>query len=156
MQGDQRVIDALNELLTLELTVVNQYFVHAKMCENWGYKRLADKFRKDAMDEMKDAEELIERVLFFEGVPNVQRLDTVALGETVDEQLRLALDAERNAVQLIANALKAADAAGDEATREFLAPHLPEEEGHIDWIETQLSLIEQVGEQNYLATQIRE
>jgi bacterioferritin len=136
--------------------VVNQYFVHAKMCENWGYKRLAEKFRKDAMDEMKDAEEIIERVIYFDGVPNVQRLDTVALGETVDEQLRLALDAERNAVQLITNGLKAADAAGDEPTREFLAPHLLEEERHIDWIETQLSLIEQVGLENYLAAQIRE
>ncbi len=156
MQGNQGVIDALNDLLTLELTVVNQYFVHAKMCENWGYRRIADRFRKDAMDEMKDAEEIIERVLYFEGVPNVQRLDAVALGETVSEQLRLALDAERNAVQLITNALKAADAAGDEPTREFLAPHLLEEEAHIDWIETQLSLIEQVGEQNYLAAQIRE
>lgn len=156
MQGDQRVIDALNDLLTLELTVVNQYFVHSKMCENWGFKRLADRFRKDAMDEMKDAEEIIERVLYFEGVPNVQRLDTVALGETVGEQLRLALDAERNAVGLITSAIKAADAAGDEPTREFLAPHLLEEEAHIDWLETQLSLLEQVGEQNYLAQQIRE
>jgi bacterioferritin len=156
MQGDPRVVEALNDLLTLELTVVNQYFVHAKMCENWGYKRLADKFRKDAMDEMKDAEEIIERILFFDGVPNVQRLDTVPLGETVEEQLRLALEAERNAVQLLTNGIKAADAAGDEPTREFLAPHLPEEEAHIDWIETQLSLIAQVGEQNYLAAQIRE
>lgn len=156
MQGDQRVIDALNDLLTLELTVINQYFVHSRMAANWGYKRLAEKYRADAMAEMKDAEEIIDRVLYLDGVPNVQRLDTVALGETVEEQLRLALDAERNAIELITNALKAADAAGDEATREFLAPHLPEEEAHIDWIETQLTLIEQVGEQNYLAAQIRE
>jgi bacterioferritin len=156
MQGNPGVVDALNELLTLELTVINQYFVHAKMCENWGYKRLAEAFRKSAMMEMKDAEEIIERVLYLEGVPNVQRLDTVAIGETVEEQLKLALGSERNAVGLITNGLKAADAAGDEATREFLAPHLLEEESHIDWIETQLGLIEQVGEQNYLAAQIRE
>lgn len=156
MQGDPRVIDALNDLLTLELTVINQYFVHSRMADNWGYKRLAEKFRSAAMAEMKDAEEIIDRVLYFDGVPNVQRLDNVAVGETVEEQLRLALDAERNAIGLIQSALKAADAAGDEATREFLAPHLPEEEGHIDWIETQLTLIEQVGEKNYLAAQIRE
>ncbi len=156
MKGDQRVIDVLNELLTLELTVVNQYFVHAKMCENWGYKRLADRFRNDAMDEMRDVEEIIDRVLYFEGVPNVQRLGTVALGETPAEQLRLAHDAERNAIALLTRAIKLCDEVGDEGTREFLAPRVPEEEGHLDWIETQLGLIEAVGEQNYLAAQIRE
>jgi bacterioferritin len=156
MRGDQRVIDALNELLTLELTVVNQYFVHSRMCANWGYARLEAKFRAAAMSEMKDAEEIIDRILFFDGVPNVQRLGTVALGETVPEQLRLTLDAERAAVGLIANCLKVSDEVGDEATREFLAPHLPEEEAHIDWVEAQLTLIEQVGEANYLAQQIRE
>lgn len=156
MRGDQRVIDALNELLTLELTVVNQYFVHSRMCANWGYGRLEAKFRAAAMSEMKDAEEIIDRILFFDGVPNVQRLGTVALGETVPEQLRLTLDAERAAVGLIANGLKVSDEAGDEATREFLAPHLPEEESHIDWVEAQLTLIAQVGEENYLAQQIRE
>ena len=156
MKGDKKVIGVLNELLTLELTVVNQYFVHSKMCANWGYRRLADKFRKDAMDEMKDAEEIIDRILYLEGVPNVQRLGTVALGETVTEQLSLALEAERNAVTLITKAMGVAEKAGDQGTREFLAPSLNEEEAHIDWIETQIGLIEQVGEQNYLAAQIRE
>jgi bacterioferritin len=156
MRGHQRVIDALNELLTLELTVVNQYFVHSRMCANWGYGRLSSKFRDAAMAEMKDAEEIIDRILFFEGVPNVQRLGTVALGETVPEQLQLTLEAERAAVALIANCLRISDEAGDEATREFLAPHLPEEEAHIDWVEAQLTLIEQVGIENYLAQQIRE
>lgn len=156
MNGDPRVIDALNELLTLELTVVNQYFVHSKMCENWGYQRLAARFRADAMDEMKDAEEIIDRVLYFDGVPNVQRLGTVALGETVAEQLRLALDAERNAVALLGKGIAASDEAGDGGTREFLAPKILEEEAHIDWLETQLGLLEHVGEANYLAQQIRE
>jgi bacterioferritin len=156
MKGDQRVIDALNDLLTLELTVVNQYFVHSRICENWGYKRLAERFRKDALDEMKDAEEIIDRILYFEGVPNVQRLGTVSLGETPREQLQLALDAERAAVDLLTQAIKVCDDAGDEGTREFLAPKIAEEEAHIDWFESQLSLIEQVGDQNYLAAQIRE
>ncbi|MFY9586037.1 MAG: bacterioferritin [Actinomycetota bacterium] len=156
MKGDPKVIDALNDLLTLELTVVNQYFVHSKMCANWGYKRLADRFRQDAMDEMKDAEEIIDRILYYEGVPNVQRIGTVALGETPQEQLQLGLDAERGAVDLLTQSLKVADKAGDEGTREFLAPKIAEEEAHIDWFESQLQLIEQVGLENYLAAQIRE
>ena len=156
MKGDRKVIDALNDLLTLELTVVNQYFVHSRMNENWGYKRLADRFRKDAMDEMKDAEEIIDRILYFEGVPNVQRIGTVALGETSKEQLELALDAERGAVDLITQTIKVCEKAGDVGTREFLAPKIAEEEAHIEWFEAQLQLIEQVGLENYLATQIRE
>jgi bacterioferritin len=156
MRGDPRIVDYLNELLTLELTVINQYFVHAKMCESWGYRRLAERFRKDALDEMRDAESLIERILFLEGVPNVQRIGTVALGETVAEQLRLARDAERNALELLARGIALADEVGDRATREFLAPKLADEEAHLGWVETQLSLIEQVGEQGYLAQQIRE
>ncbi len=156
MRGDRSVIDALNDLLTLELTVVNQYFVHSRMCENWGYKRLADRFRKDAMDEMKDAEEIIDRILYFEGVPNVQRIGTVALGETPQEQLQLALDAERGAVDLLTQSIKICNDAGDMGTREFLAPKIADEEAHIDWFESQLQLIEQVGLENYLAAQIRE
>src|SRR5207247_7566588 len=130
MKEDKVVIDALNDLLTLELTVVNQYFVHSRMCENWGYKRLAARFREDAMSEMKDAEELIDRILYFEGVPNVQRLGTVALGETVAEQMRLALDAERNAVALLGKGIAACDEAGDGGTREFLAPKILDEDAH--------------------------
>ena len=156
MKGDPKVVDALNDLLTLELTVVNQYFVHSRMCANWGYKRLADRFRQDAMDEMKDAEEIIDRILYFEGVPNVQRIGTVALGETPQEQLQLALDAERGAVDLLTQSIKICDDAGDAGTREFLAPKIADEEAHIDWFEAQLLLIEQVGLENYLATQIRE
>jgi bacterioferritin len=154
MKGDARVIDALNDLLTLELTVVNQYFVHSKMCQNWGFTKLATRFRDDAMAEMRDAEEIIDRILYFEGVPNVQRLGTVALGEDVHEQLKLAAEAERGAIDLLTRCIKISDEAGDEATREFLAPKLPEEESHLDWLETQLSLIGQVGIENYLAQQI--
>jgi bacterioferritin len=154
MKGNDRVVEALNELLTLELTVINQYFLHSKMCEDWGYARLAARFRAVSREEMDDAEELIERILFLEGVPNMQRLGPVTIGETVPEQFRIQLEAEKRALELLAQGISAADEAGDEASREFFAGRLQEEEGHLNWLETQLSLLEQVGETNYLAQQI--
>ena len=154
MQGSPRVIEALNELLTLELTVVNQYFVHSKMCQNWGYERLAGKQRAIAMDEMRDSEEIIDRILFLEGVPNMQRLGSVTVGETVSEQLQIALEGEHKALELLAAGIAVALEANDEASREFFAGRLFEEEGHVDFAETQLALIEQLGEANYLAQQL--
>jgi bacterioferritin len=154
MKGNDRVVEALNELLTLELTVINQYFLHSKMCEDWGYARLAARFRAVSREEMDDAEELIERILFLEGIPNMQRLGPVTIGETVPEQLRIHLDAENRALALLAQGISAADEAGDKASREFFAGRLQEEERHLNWLETQLSLLEQVGETNYLAQQI--
>jgi bacterioferritin len=155
MQASQQVIDALNELLTLELTVINQYFVHAKMCENWGYPPLASKAREIAMEEMHDAEAIIERILFLDGVPNVQRLNPVSVGETVTEQFRIALAAEQQALQLLHAGIRTCEEAGDQATREFFAGRLLEEEEHVDHAETQLGLIERLGEDAYLAQQIR-
>jgi bacterioferritin len=155
MKGHERVIEALNELLTLELTVINQYFLHSKMCEDWGYARLAARFRAVSREEMDDAEEIIERILFLEGVPNMQRLGAVTIGEGVSEQLRLQLEAERRALELLAKGIAVSTEAGDEASREFFAGRLQEEEGHVNWLETQLSLLEQVGEANYLAQQLR-
>ena len=154
MRGNQRVIDALNELLTLELTVVNQYFVHSKMCENWGYARLAAKLREIAFEEMRDAEEIIDRILFLDGVPNMQRLGSVTVGETVPEQFRIALEGEHRALELLRGGISIALEEGDEASREFFAGRLLEEEGHVDFAETQLGLIEQLGEANYLAQQL--
>jgi bacterioferritin len=154
MKGNDRVVEALNELLTLELTVINQYFLHSKMCEDWGYARLAARFRAVSREEMDDAEELIERILFLEGVPNMQRLGPVTIGETVPEQFRIQLEAEKRALELLAQGISAADEAGDKASREFFAGRLQEEEGHLNWLETQLSLLEHVGETNYLAQQI--
>jgi bacterioferritin len=154
MQGNQRVIDALNELLTLELTVVNQYFVHSKMCENWGYVRLAAKQREIALDEMRDAEGIIDRILFLDGVPNMQRLGSVTVGETVPEQFRIALDGEHRAMELLRGGIAVALEEGDEASREFFAGRLLEEEGHVDFAETQLALVDQLGEANYLAQQL--
>jgi bacterioferritin len=156
MKASERVVEQLNKLLTLELTVINQYFAHTKMCENWGYPRLAKRFRDIAMEEMKDAEEIIERVLFLEGIPNMQRLGPVKLGENVPEQLSVQLEGERQALKVLAEGVAISLEVGDQASREFFASRLPEEEGHVDWLETEISIIQHVGEQNYLAQQISE
>jgi bacterioferritin len=156
MKGSGRVTDVLNELLTLELTVINQYFLHSKMCENWGYRRLAKHFRDVAFEEMKDAERIIDRILFLEGVPNMQRLGAVTIGESVPEQLQIQLEGERQALKILADGIKVSLEDRDDASREFFAGSLLEEEGHADWLETELSLIGQVGEVNYLAQQIHD
>ena len=155
MRGSKPVVEALNELLTLELTIINQYFVHSRMCESWGFPLLAARLRDTAMEEMKDAEEIIDRILFLEGLPNMQRLGPVRVGETVPEQLGLQVEAERQALQLLARGVATAEKEGDAASREFFAGRLREEEGHLDWLETELGLIQRVGEANYLAQQIR-
>jgi bacterioferritin len=156
VKGNKKIIDALNEILTGELTGINQYFVHYKMCENWGYKRLAKKNYDESISEMKHADELIERILFLEGVPNMQRLFKVAVGETPAEQLRLDLALELDAQKRFNQAIALAVDVGDNGTREMLDEMLESEEEHIDWLEAQLTLIEQVGEKMYLAQQIRE
>jgi bacterioferritin len=155
MQGDQTIIDLLNDVLTAELTAVNQYFLDAKMCANWGYDRLAEKFREESIGEMKDADDLIERILFLEGMPNLQRLGSVRVGETVPEKLALALALEREAISRLNAGIAACVAAGDNGSRELLDHILEGEEDHADWVETQLELIRQVGEAHYLAQQIR-
>ncbi len=154
MRGDAEVIELLNEALTAELTAINQYFIHAKMCENWGYKRLAKHNYDESIDEMKDAERIIERILFLDGVPNLQRLGAVQVGETVAEQLRLDLELENAAVERYNRGVALARDKGDNGTRELLEGLLTGEESHADWLEAQLTLIEQVGEQNYLAQHI--
>jgi bacterioferritin len=154
MKGNAKLIEALNEILTGELTAINQYFIHAKMCDNWGFERLAHKNREESMSEMKHAEELIERILFLDGVPNMQRLDKVRVGERVSEQLELDLKFEQVAVPRFNKAIELAVQVGDNTTRELLEDMLKSEEEHVDWLESQLELIKQVGEQNYLAQQI--
>ena len=155
MKGQAKLIEALNEILTGELTAINQYFIHAKMCDNWGYERLAHKNREESISEMKHADALIERILFLEGVPNMQRLDKVRVGETVPEQLALDLKLEAVAVPRFNRTIALAADLGDNTTRELLEDMLESEEEHVDWLESQLELIKQVGEQNYLAQQIR-
>ena len=156
MKGNAKLIETLNEVLTAELTAINQYFIHAKMCANWGYQRLAHKNREESIGEMKHAEEVIERILFLEGVPNMQRLDKVRAGETVSEQLKLDLKLEELAILRLNKAIAQAADAGDNTSRELLERILKSEEEHVDWLEAQIELIRQVGEQNYLAQQIRD
>ena len=155
MQGDRSIIDLLNDVLTAELTSVNQYFADAKMCANWGYERLAEKFREESISEMKDADSLIERILYLEGMPNLQRLGSVRIGESVPEKLALALDLERSAIERLNAGIATCVGAGDNGSRELLDDILEGEEAHADWIETQLELLRQVGEQHYLSQQIR-
>ena len=154
MQGNPEIIELLNDVITAELTAINQYFVHAKMCDNWGYKRLAEHVRAESIDEMRHAEALVERVLYFDGFPNLQRLNPLRVGESVEEQFRNDLDLEYVAVERLNNGIAAAVAAGDNGTRHLLEEILVSEEEHIDWLETQLTAIEQVGLQQYLTEQL--
>jgi bacterioferritin len=156
MQGDPAILTILNDVLTAELTAINQYFIHAKMCSNWGYERLAEHAREESIEEMKHADEIIERILFFEGVPNMQRLNPVRVGETVPEQFQLDLELEYAAVKRLNDGIAACVAAGDNATRAMLEKILVSEDDHIDWIETQREAIRQLGEANYLAQQLHD
>ncbi len=155
MKGDPAIIDLLNEVLTNELTAVNQYFLHARMVENWGYERLFHKFREESIGEMKDADEIIERVLYLEGLPNLQRLGKVNVGENVPEMLRLDLELERNAIAVLNRGIEQCRRAGDNGSADLLEDILEGEEEHANWIEAQLSLVEQVGVGGYLAEQIK-
>ena len=154
MKGNEEVLTLLNQLLTNELTAINQYFIHAKMCENWGYERLAHKLRDESIDEMKHADMVISRILFLEGVPNLQRYHKLRVGESVKEQLESDLQVEYSAINFLNQGIVAARNANDNATEDLMTRILVSEEDHTDWIETQLELIRQVGEQNYLAQQI--
>ncbi|MEB2313201.1 MAG: bacterioferritin [Sorangiineae bacterium] len=156
MKGDPDIHEILNELLTMELTHINQYFVHSRMCENWGYHRLAKKKREESVEEMKHADALIARLLFLEGVPNMQRLGPVRVGEDPIEQHELDLAAEAAAVQKINKWIQIAHDKGDSGTRELLAEILTQEEESLDWHETQLTLVKQLGREHYLAQQLGE
>jgi bacterioferritin len=151
VQGDPEIIEFLNEALTAELTAINQYFIHAKMCENWGFERLAKKNYDESIDEMKDAEKVIERILYLDGVPNLQRLNSVLVGESVPEQHRLDLDLERAAIERYNRGVELARSKGDNGTAELLEDLLVGEEHHADWLESQLHVIDQIGVENYLA-----
>jgi bacterioferritin len=155
MKGNEEVLNLLNQLLTNELTAINQYFIHAKMCRNWGYDRLAKKVRDESIDEMKHAELVIDRILFLEGVPNMQRYHKIQVGETVKEQLETDVQVEYAAIKFLNQGIEACRKCGDNATEDLMTKILVSEEEHADWLETQLELIRQVGEQNYLAQQIK-
>ena len=156
MQGNDEIIELLNEVLTAELTAVNQYFLDARMLSNWGLERLGQKFYEESLDEMKDADHLIERILYFDGMPNLQRLGTIRVGETAPEKLTAALDLEKEAIDRLNRGIALCVDKGDNGTRDLLEEILEGEEEHADWLESQLELISQVGEAHYLAQQIRE
>ena|ERR1700722_2795446 len=156
MQGDPRIVELLNEVLTAELTAVNQYFLDAKMFDNWGYERLGERFRSESIDEMKDADHLIERLLYLEGHPNLQRLGTIRTGESPAEKLALALALEREAIDRLNRGIALCVEVGDNGSRDILAGILTGEEDHADWLESQLALVEQLGAAHYLAQQIRD
>jgi bacterioferritin len=154
MQGDQEIVELLNDVLTAELTAVNQYFLDAKMFDNWGYRRLGKQFQEQSIGEMKDAEALIERILYLEGHPNVQRLGSIRTGENAAEKLSLALELERDAIVRLNKGIAACNEKGDHGSRQLLDEILEGEEEHADWLESQLELIRQVGDAPYLAQQI--
>lgn len=156
MKGHDQIVATLNETLAAELTAINQYFVHARMCENWGYERLWKKLRAESIEEMQHADRLIERILFLEGIPNIQKLNKVNVGQTVTEQLRLDLELEKASVKALNQAVELARSQGDNGSRHLFEDLLRDSEAHLNWIEAQLTLIQQVGEPGYLAEQIKE
>jgi len=148
------VIKVLNDVLRKELTGINQYFIHAKMCKNWGYEVLADVHWHESIDEMKHADRLIERIIFLEGVPNVAAYDKISVGANVKQQLENDRGLEQAALTVLKPGIKTCLEVNDDASRELLEHFVLDEEHHIDWIETQLHQIEEVGLQNYLAQQM--
>src|SRR4051812_31841822 len=154
MKAKEGVVEILNGILTIDLTAINQYFVHAEMCKNWGYERLYKTLRDKSIVEMKDAQKLIEHILYLEGMPNLQRLGTIRVGENVHEHLQLDLDAERGAVVALTNGVAHCARVEDFTTRNILEEMVRDEEEHVDWLETQLEAINQIGLQNYLTQQL--
>lgn len=154
MKGDAKVIEFLNKALYNELTAINQYFLHAKMLKNWGLKELADHEHHESIDEMKHADKLAERILFLDGLPNFQALGKLRIGENPRELLECDLALEHEALPLLRDAIAHCEQVADYVSRQLFADILESEEEHIDWIETQLSLMQRLGEQNYLLTKI--
>lgn len=150
------IIKRLNEVLTLELTAINQYFLHAEMCGDWGFAKLYKVIRAESIDEMKHAEKLIERILFLDGLPNVQRLGKITIGETVKEQFELDLALEERAIPVLNAGIQQCRDEGDNGTRALFEGILVDEERHVDWLEAQLELIRQIGIENYLAQQVEQ
>ncbi len=156
MKGDAKVIEFLNQVLKAELTAINQYFLHAEMCENWGYERLAKLIKKESIEEMTHAEKLMERILYLDGTPNMTDYFKINVGATVETQLKNDLQLEYDAVRRLNQGIKLCVAAGDNGSRDLAQKILDDEEHHIDWLEGQLHAIGEMGVANYLAQQLKE
>ncbi len=154
MKADPRILDALSDVLAAELSAINQYFVHSKLCANWGYLKLAKKKREESIEEMRDAEAIMDRILFFDGIPNMMRMNPVKVGEDPIEQHQLDLALEVSAVERLNKGIALCVQLGDNGTRELLERILKGEEEAIDWLETQLNLVKDLGKERYLAEQI--
>jgi bacterioferritin len=156
MKGDAKVIAVLQDVLKAELTAINQYFLHAEMCENWTYYKLAATTRKESIEEMTHAEKLLERILYLDGTPNMSDYFKINIGPTIEQQLRNDLQLEYDAVKRLNDGIKTCEAVNDNGSRELLKTILMDEEHHIDWLEGQLHVIKEMGIQNYLAQQLGE
>lgn len=156
MQGNTQIIQLLNEVLKAELTAINQYFLHAEMCENWGYKALAEHTRKESIEEMTHAEKLMERILFLDGMPVMTELFPIRVGTNVKAQLENDLALEVDAIKRLNEAIPVALQVGDNGSRELFVKILTDEEEHVDYLEAQLHMINEIGLDNYLAQQIRQ
>jgi bacterioferritin len=154
MKGDEKVIEYLNKALKNELTAINQYFLHARMYENWGYAALNEHEYKESIDEMKHADELVKRVLFLEGLPNLQDIGKLRIGEDPREMLKCDLELELEAIPLLRKAIAHCESCNDYVSRELFEDILASEEEHVDWLETQLELIENIGLKNYLQSKM--
>lgn len=154
MKAKEGVVDRLNQILTIELTAINQYFIHAEMANNWGFPGVGRIFRSNSMSEMEDAQHLVRHILYLEGLPNLQRLNQVQVGESIQEDLELNLEAEKNAVEVLRESITHCAVVGDYTTRGILENMIREEEEHIDALETQLEIINHIGIDLYLNQQI--
>ena len=155
MKGDPKVLQLLNRVLRKELTGISQYFVHSRMCRNWGYEALAKHLREESIDEMKHADVIVERILFLDGTPNMAEMDKLLIGSDVRRQLENDLGLETAALAVLRPGIEICNKAGDHATRELLEHIIVEEEKHVDWIESQLHQIQEMGYENYLSIQVR-
>jgi bacterioferritin len=154
MKGNPQIIEALNGVLTRELTAINQYFLHARMLEDWGMDKLGKLEYDASIDEMKHADQLIKRILFLEGLPNLQRLGRIKIGQNIQEVLESDLNVENEAVPFLKDCIELAEKERDYVSRDLFAEILASEEEHVDWLETQISLLNQVGEQNFIQSQM--
>lgn len=154
MKGSKQIIDALNSVLTKELTAINQYFLHARMLQDWGLYKIGRLEYNASIDEMKHADEIIKRILFLEGLPNVQKLEKIRIGQSVEELIKCDLQLELEAIPNLKECIKLAEAESDYVSRDLFKNILMSEEEHVDWLETQKGLIEKIGVQNYIQSQI--